>query len=75
MTGRTRDYLADLANRKGVKLPGEQEREQAWASSKIEELLALPDANFAPITEKQSTRIAERTAAIIVEMKRWTFER
>ena len=74
MTGKTRDYLADLANRKGVKLEGEQERDQAWASRKIDELNQLPDATFSDITENQLKRIETRTQRVIEGMERWTFE-
>lgn len=73
MTGNTRDYLADLANRKGVKLPNEQERDQAWASAKIDELNQLPDATFPDITEKQKRGIENRVIKVLEGMDRWTF--
>ena len=73
MTGKTRDYLADLANRKGIKLDGEQERDQAWASRKIDELNQLPDAIFSDITDNQIKRIETRTLRVLEEMGRWTF--
>lgn len=74
MTGNTRDYLADLANRKGVKLPNEQERDQAWASAKIDELNQLPDATFPDITEKQKRGIENRVIKVLEGMDRWTFQ-
>lgn len=74
MTGNTRDYLADLANRKGVKLPDEQERDQAWASVKIDELNQLPDATFSDITESQKKGIENRIIKILKGMERWTFQ-
>lgn len=72
MTGNTRDYLADLANRKGVKLPGEQDRDQPWASRTIEELKALPDANFEEITPEQIAKIDEGIESVVKEIRRWT---
>lgn len=74
MTGRTRDYLADLANRKGVKLPGEQEREQAWASAKIDELNKLDDKDYSELAPEQSLRILNRIDKIVSGMNAWTFE-
>jgi len=73
MTGKTRDYLADLANRKGVKLDGEQERDQAWASRKIDELNQLPDVSFSEITEKQRAGIDKGLAKVLKGMEQWTF--
>lgn len=72
MTGNTRDYLADLANRKGVKLPGEQDRDQPWASRTIEELKALSDANFEEITPEQIAKIDEGIESVVKEIRRWT---
>lgn len=74
MTGRTREYLADLALRKGVSLPNEQERDQAWASNKIDELNALPDVNFPEISEKQLRQIDKGIRRIITGIEKWTFE-
>lgn len=75
MTGKTRDYLADLANQKGVTLPGMQDARQADASDKIEELKTLPDKEFAELSEDD---VAEANAAIREinkEMQKWTFGR
>lgn len=73
MTGRTRDYLADLANRKGVALPGFQNSEQAAASAKIDELKALPDANFNQLSNEARAEISGRLTRIIGEINKWTF--
>ena len=74
MTGKTRDYLADLANRKGIKLDGEQDRDQAWASRKIDELNQLPDATYPEITERQLARIEKSTIKVLEGMDQWTFQ-
>ena len=74
MTGKTRDYLADLANKKGVSLPNEQERDQAWASAKIDELNQLPDASFNDFTPAQAEAIQKRTNKVLEEMSKWTFQ-
>lgn len=74
MTGRTREYLADLALKKGISLPNEQEHDQAWASDKIEKLKTMPDATFPEISEKQLSRIDSGIKKIITGIKQWTFE-
>ncbi len=78
MTGRTRDYLADLANRKGVSLPNEQERDQAWASRKIDELNALPDATFTVYSKEQEQElnqfVQKQIDKVLRSMKAWTFQ-
>lgn len=75
MTGRTRDYLSDLALLKGVSFPGGQEMTQAQASETIEELKLMPDAVFPPISETQLSSIDKGIAKIIRELNKWTFER
>lgn len=75
MTGNTRKYLADLANRKGITLPaGFQDADQASASAKIDELKNLPDASFGEISESATQKIAEKTERIIQGIYRWTLE-
>lgn len=78
MTGRTRDYLADLANRKGVLLPNEQERDQAWASRKIDELNALPDATFTVYSEEQKQAldkfVQKQVNKVLESMRAWSFQ-
>ena len=74
MTGNTRDYLADLANRKGVKLEGEQERDQAWASAKIDELNQLPDKIYPEISERQIAQIDKGVQRALEELDKWTFQ-
>lgn len=74
MTGRTRNYLADLANKKGVSLPGMQDASQAEASAKIDELKKLPDKEFAELTEADAAEAASAIKKINQEMQKWTFE-
>lgn len=74
MTGRTRDYLADLANRKGVSLPNEQERDQAWASRKIYELNELSDATFDEFTDEHAENIQNHIDRVLRGLERWTFQ-
>lgn len=73
MTGLTRNYLADLALRKGVFFPDQQYREQAWASKKIEELQQMPDVEFPEITEKDTKKIDSEVEQIKREILAWTF--
>lgn len=76
MTGKTREYLADLANRKGVLLPvGFEESSQAVASAKIEELKALPDASFPELSESDRAESRNAIAKIKQELAKWTFEK
>lgn len=74
MTGNTRDYLADLLNRKGQTLPGGQDLGQSQASAKIDELNKLPDANFPELSDKQVAHVAKGIEKIKQEMAKWTFE-
>ena len=75
MTENQRDYLADLANAKGVNLADTDDKSAAWASAKIEELKAMPDAEFRKITEEESRKIDEMTQAALDELHLWGFER
>ena len=73
MTGNTRKYLSDLANRKGVRFENAISETQAWASDRIDELKAMPDATFPEITEKQRNSIVNGIEKITGEMNKWTF--
>lgn len=75
MTEAQRNYLADLAGRKGVRLEDTDEKSVAWASSKIEELKALPDANFDAVTEEEAGEIDKLTNNVLTELKRWNFQK
>lgn len=74
MTEGQRDYLADLAGRKGVQLDSTENVSASWASTKIEELKALPDANYPPVSSKQVSTISSDIDKTLQEMKQWTFQ-
>ena len=73
MTEPQRDYLADLANQKGVRIENTDEMSVAQASAKIEELKAMPDATFNDVSEKQLKEIERQTNNIIANMNLWGF--
>ena len=72
MTGKTRDYLADLALQKGVNLGRVEGYPQGYASNKIDELKRNPDADFQPVTAEDSLRLVERINSINKEIGKWT---
>ena len=72
MTEGQRDYLADLANRKGVRVEGTDSISQAAASKKIDELKALPDATFPEISPEQEIKFANNIVKINGRIWRWT---
>lgn len=73
MTEAQRNYLADLANRKGVRLEDTDDKSVAWASAKIEELKEMPDYQFQEISDKQVERIDKLVTKTITELHKWTF--
>lgn len=73
MTEAQRDYLADLANRKGVRLANTDEKSVAWTSEKIEELKNLPDATFVTISAEAEKKIARLVEFAKKELRRWNF--
>lgn len=75
MTENQRDYLADLAGRKGVRLFDTDNWSVSKASEEIERLKALPDATFSKITPAQEKEIRRRTQHILDEMNKWGFVR
>lgn len=75
MTENQRDYLADLAGQKGVRLFDTDNWSVAKASETIEELKAMPDATFDETTEKEAQKIDSLTSAVLVEMNKWGFVR
>lgn len=75
MTENQRDYLADLANQKGVRLSDTDEWSTARASEEIERLKALPDATFEEITEEQAAEIDQLTQHALDELHKWGFRR
>ena len=74
MTEAQRDYLADLAGRKGVRLDSTDNRSPAWASAKIEELKTMPDKVFDSVSSTINNNLSKKTEAIISEVSKWTFQ-
>ena len=75
MTENQRDYLADLAGQKGTRLFDTDNWSVAKASEEIENLKAMPDAQFNELTEAQAHEINQRTENALVELRRWGFVR
>lgn len=73
MTEAQRNYLADLAARKGVRVRNTDNMSVHVASAKIEELESLPDAEFREITEDEVAHIRGVVDKARKELQRWTF--
>ena len=74
MTESQRDYLADLAAKKGVILENTDDVSAAWASNKIEELKAMPDLVFDEVTPEIDRSIDKKIDSINFELSKWTFQ-
>jgi hypothetical protein len=74
MTEGQRDYLADLALQKGVVLDDTEDKSVAWASAKIEELKAMPDATFPEPSAADTARLDKKIDEILAELAKWGFE-
>ena len=75
MTENQRNYLADLAGEKGVTLSGTDDISVSRASEMIEELKAMPDASFDPVSDEESEEISKLTTNVLVELRKWNFQR
>lgn len=75
MTEGQRDYLADLALRKGVVLEDTDNKSVAWASKKIDELKAMDDAEFSEPTAEFSKKVTTVVDNIIKGIRAWTFQK
>ena len=75
MTENQRNYLADLAGQKGIRLHDTDNWSVSKASEEIERLKELPDANFDELNESQIEEIDSRTNAVLAELWRWGFTR
>lgn len=71
MTKNQRNYLADLAGRKGVRLSGTEEWSTARASEEIERLKAMPDAVFDEVTEEQDAEINRLAQQVLDGLHQW----
>lgn len=75
MTENQRDYLADLAGQKGVRLSDTDNWSVAKASEEIERLKELPDASFNEITDTSIKEIDNLTNGALIELRKWGFSR
>lgn len=75
MTENQRNYLADLAGQKGVRLFDTDDWSVAKASSEIDQLKAMPDASFDDLTEAEIVEIDKRTEKTLGELRQWGFVR
>lgn len=75
MTENQRNYLADLAGRKGVRLFDTDNWSVSRASEEIENLKQMPDAVFDDVTEDEALKIGKMTTNVLTELRRWTFQR
>lgn len=75
MTENQRNYLADLAGQKGVRLFDTDNWSVAKASDEIERLKELPDATFNEITVDEVEKIDAQTASALEQLGRWVFVR
>ena len=73
MTENQRNYLADLAGRKGVRLFDTDIWSVAKASNEIERLKEMSDATFDEITVGQEAEINSKTQRTISELHKWGF--
>lgn len=73
MTENQRNYLADLAGQKGVRLHDTDNWSVAKASEEIERLKEMPDAVFEELTEDEITKIDKLTDNALVELHKWHF--
>lgn len=73
MTENQRNYLADLAGQKGIRLKDTDNWSVAKASEEIENLKAMPDADFDSITDAEIKEINTLTENALVELRKWGF--
>lgn len=73
MTENQRNYLADLAGRKGVRLFDTDNWSVSKASEEIERLKEIPDANFKEITQAQINSIERLTKQTLNNLHKWGF--
>jgi len=75
MTEVQRNYLADLAARKGVRVRDTDSMSVAVASAKITELEAMPDAEFREISPEDDAYIQKIVENTREELRQWDFVR
>lgn len=73
MTENQRNYLADLAGQKGIRLSDTDNWSVAKASEEIENLKAMPDATFDDITEAEAREVDNLVDNALTELSKWGF--
>lgn len=75
MTENQRNYLADLAGQKGVRLFDTDNWSVSKASSEIDRLKSMPDAAFNDISENETNEIDILTSKTLTSLWQWGFVR
>ena len=73
MTENQRNYLADLAGQKGIRLSDTDNWSVAKASEEIERLKEMPDATFDEITEEEAREVDNLVDNALTELSKWGF--
>lgn len=73
MTENQRNYLADLAGQKGIRLSDTDNWSVAKASEEIERLKEMPDATFDDITEEEAREVDNLVDNALTELSKWGF--
>ena len=73
MTENQRNYLADLAGQKGIRLSDTDNWSVAKASEEIERLKEMPDATFDDITEAEAREVDNLVDNALTELSKWEF--
>lgn len=73
MTENQRNYLADLAGQKGIRLSDTDNWSVAKASEEIERLKEMPDATFDEITEAEAREVDNLVNNVLTELGKWGF--
>ena len=73
MTENQRNYLADLAGQKGIRLSDTDNWSVAKASEEIDRLKEMPDATFDDITEAEAREVDNLVNNALTELGKWGF--
>lgn len=73
MTENQRNYLADLAGQKGIRLSDTDNWSVSKASEEIERIKELPDAVFGVLSDNQVQEIDKQTESVLAELHKWGF--
>ena len=73
MTENQRNYLADLAGQKGIRLSDTDNWSVAKASEEIDRLKEMPDATFDDITEDEAREVDNLVNNALTELSKWGF--